>query len=436
MGGRTGVNPMNINCAIQSIRDGACDEKLRPLYPAYDVDPLKYKNRTISLLETYREKFGEAEDIHLFSAPGRVEVGGNHTDHQHGCVLAAAVDRDAIAVAALNGSDIINSHSVGYGDLSIDLSDLSIHEDEKDSTAALIRGTAAMFAKDGVPVRGFNVCITSEVPGGSGMSSSAAFEVLMGEIVNGLFAGGSYSPVTIALYGQQTERNYFGKPSGCMDQMASAVGGFVAIDFKDNKNPLIEAVSPKALGAQYKLFVVDSGSAHDDLTAEYAGIPAENKLVSDFFGKEVLREVDPNQFWANISEIRAKTGDRAVLRAIHFFEDNQRAQDEAAALKKEDIDGFLKLIRESGLSSFTHLQNVIISGHKEHQEVAYALAVCEHALNGEGAVRVHGGGFAGTVLAFVPTAKAEAFEAEVERCLFKGACRKLSIRPVGCAQVF
>lgn len=427
---------MNINSAIQSIRDGSYDEKLRLLYPAYDSEPGKYKNRLVSLLEAYREKFGESEDIHLFSAPGRVEVGGNHTDHQHGCVLAAAIDRDAIAVAALNGTNIIHSYSIGYGDLSIDLGDLSIHEDEKDTTAALIRGTAAMFAKDGIPIRGFNVCITSEVPGGSGMSSSAAFEVLMGEIVNGLFAGGSYSPVTIALYGQQTERNYFGKPSGCMDQMASAVGGFVAIDFKDNKHPLIEAVSSKELGAQYKLFVVDSGSAHDDLTAEYAGIPAENKLVSGFFGKEVLREVDPNQFWTNIREIRAKTGDRAVLRAIHFFEDNQRAQDEATALKKGDIAGFLKLIRESGLSSFTHLQNVIISGHKEHQEVAYALAVCDHALNGEGAVRVHGGGFAGTVLAFVPIAKAEAFEAEVERCLFKGACCKLSIRPAGCAQVF
>ena len=427
---------MNINSAIQSIRSGAFDETLRRLYPSYDSDPAKYQNRVVSLLETYREKFGETDDIHLFSAPGRVEVGGNHTDHQHGCVLAAAVDRDAIAAAALNGTNVIHSHSIGYGDLSIDLGDLSIHEDEKDSTAALIRGTAAIFSKDGVPVTGFNVCITSDVPGGSGMSSSAAFEVLMGEVINGLFANGSYSPVTIALYGQQTERNYFGKPSGCMDQMASAVGGFVAIDFKDNEHPVIEAVSADELGAKYKLFVVDSGSAHDDLTAEYAGIPNENKLVSAYFGKDVLREVDPEQFWANIKEIRAKAGDRAILRAIHFYEDHQRAQDEAAALKKGDIDGFLKLIRESGLSSFTHLQNVVISGHKEHQEVAYALAACEHALNGEGAVRVHGGGFAGTVLAFVPADKAEEFEAEVERCIFKGACRKLSIRPAGCAQVF
>ena len=285
-------------------------------------------------------------------------------------------------------------------------------------------------------MKGFDVCITSDVPGGSGISSSAAFEVLYGEVLNGLFCEGQHSPVTLAKIGQYAEQHYFGKPSGLMDQTASAVGGFVAIDFKDTSSPVIRPISTEELGRQYVIFVIDTGSAHADLSNVYAGIPTEMRKVAAYFGKEVLREVDEEAFWAAIGKVRKQTGDRAVLRAIHFFEENQRAVDEASALEQGKIDEFLRIAKESGFSSFIHLQNVIISGQKEHQDVAFALAVAEKALKGRGAFRVHGGGFAGTILAIVPVENSESFKQEVEAQLFPGACTLMSIRPVGCAQVF
>ncbi len=427
---------MNIDTAVQSISNGTYDEKLRLLYPSYDSDPQKYKDRICSLLNIYRETFPEPEDIHLFSAPGRIEVGGNHTDHQHGNVLAAAIDRDMIAAAALNGTDVIRVFSVGFGGLEISLDDLEPHEDEKETTASLVRGVTAEIKKAGYDVQGFNVCITSDVPGGSGISSSAAFEVLIGEVLNGLFCGNKETPVTLAKIGQIAEQQYFGKPSGLMDQTASAVGGFVAIDFKDTKNPVIRAVSSDQLRSKYAIFVIDTGSAHADLSNVYAGIPYEMRGVAAYFGKEVLREVDEDEFHAAIGKVRKTSGDRAVLRALHFYEENRRAAEQAAVLEKGDLDAFLELVKASGNSSFIHLQNVIISGQTEHQDVAYSLAVAEHALKGRGAVRVHGGGFAGTILAFVPNEDIERFKAEVEAQLFPGACTLMSIRPIGCAQVF
>jgi len=427
---------MNITDAVQSISRGDHDETLRKLYPSFDADPEKYKRRLCALLETYRECFSDPADIHLFSAPGRIEVGGNHTDHQHGNVLAASIDRDMIAAAALNGTNLIRLHSVGYGGLEISLDDLEPHEDEKETTASLVRGVAAGIRKAGFDVRGFDVCVTSDVPGGSGISSSAAFEVLIGAVLNGLFCGNQQSPVTLAKIGQFAEQHYFGKPSGLMDQTASAVGGFVAIDFKDTTAPVIRAISPEKLAKHYSIFVIDTGSAHADLSNVYAGIPTEMRRVAAFFGKEVLRDVDEQEFWASIGRARKKTGDRAILRAIHFFEENQRAVDQASALEAGDLDGFLELIKASANSSFIHLQNVIISGQKEQQAVAYSLAIAERALNGRGAVRVHGGGFAGTILAFVPVDMADSFRDEVEAQLFPGACTRMAIRPVGCAQVF
>ena len=427
---------MNINIAIQSIQSGTYDETLRRLYPSYDTDPQKYKDRLCSLLETYRSKFDEPDDIHLFSAPGRIEVGGNHTDHQHGNVLAAAIDRDMVAAAALNGTDRIRVFSIGFGGLEIELSDLEPHEDEKETTASLVRGVAAGIKKTGADVQGFDVCITSDVPGGSGISSSAAFEVLIGEVLNGLFCENRNTPVDLAKIGQFAERVYFGKPSGLMDQTASAVGGFVAIDFKDTNDPVIRAVSSEKLRSQYTIFVIDTGSAHADLSNVYAGIPYEMRRVAAFFGKEVLREVDEQEFRAAIGKVRKETGDRAVLRAIHFYEENERAAAQAAVLEAGDLDKFLELVKASGNSSFIHLQNVIISGQTDHQEVAYALAISENALKGRGAVRVHGGGFAGTILAFVPNDAIDEFKQEVEAQLFPSACTQMSIRPVGCAQVF
>ena len=427
---------MNITQAVEAVRQGTYDETLKKLYPRYDSDREKYQNRIFTLLSAYKEHFPEPQDIHLFSAPGRIEVGGNHTDHQHGCVLAAAIDRDMIAAAGLNGTDKINVFSVGYGGLEIDLNDLEPHADEHETTASLVRGVTAEIKKAGFAVQGFNVCIASDVPGGSGISSSAAFEVLYGEVLNGLFCGGQHSPVTLAKIGQYAEQHYFGKPSGLMDQTASAVGGFVAIDFKDTSAPVIRPISTEELGKQYSIFVIDTGSAHADLSNVYAGIPIEMRKVAAAFGKEVLREVDENEFWAEIGKVRKQTGDRAVLRAIHFFEENKRAVDEAEALEKNDIDGFLRIVKESGFSSYIHLQNVIISGQTEHQDVAYALAVAERALKGKGAFRVHGGGFAGTILSIVPVDMVESFKQDVEAQLFPGACTLMSIRPIGCAQVF
>lgn len=427
---------MNISNAIQSVQSGTYDETLRKLYPSYDMDPQKYKGRICTLLETYRSKFDDPKEVHLFSAPGRIEVGGNHTDHQHGNVLAAAIDRDMVAAAALNETDKIRVFSIGFGGLEIDLKDLDPHEDEKETTASLVRGVAAGIEKTGVDVQGFDVCITSDVPGGSGISSSAAFEVLVGEVMNGLFCENRNSPVNLAKIGQFAEQVYFGKPSGLMDQTASAVGGFVAIDFKDTNDPVIRAVSSEQLRSQYSIFVIDTGSAHADLSNVYAGIPNQMKRVAAFFGKEVLRDVDEKEFRAAIGKVRKETGDRAVLRAIHFYEENQRAVDQAAALEAGDLDKFLELVKASGNSSFIHLQNVIISGQTDHQEVAYALAISEYALNGRGAVRVHGGGFAGTILAFVPNDAVDQFKQEVEAQLFPGACTQMSIRPIGCAQVF
>ena len=427
---------MNIVQAVEAVRQGTYDEMLKKLYPRFDSDPEKYKSRICSLLNAYTEHFPEPLEIHLFSAPGRIEVGGNHTDHQRGNVLAASIDRDMIAAAALNGTDKIHVFSVGYGGLEIDLNDLEPHEDEHETTISLVRGVTAEIKKAGFDVKGFNVCITSDVPGGSGISSSAAFEVLFGEVLNGLFCGNQHSPVTLAKIGQYAEQHYFGKPSGLMDQTASAVGGFVAIDFKDTSAPVIRPISTEELGKRYVIYVIDTGSAHADLSNVYAGIPIEMRKVAACFGKEVLREVDENEFRASIGQVRKQTGDRAVLRAIHFFEENRRAVDEANALENNDIDGFLKIVKESGFSSFIHLQNVIISGQTEHQDVAYALAIAEHALKGKGAFRVHGGGFAGTILAIVPVDEMNSFKKEVEAQLFPGACTLMSIRPIGCAQVF
>ncbi len=426
---------MNIDQTLQTVRSGACDEVLRRLYPAYDNAQEKYRGRIGILLETYREHFDEPEDIHLFSAPGRIEVGGNHTDHQHGNVLAAAIDRDMIAAAALNGTGKIHVFSIGFGGLDIDLDDMEPHDDENETTISLVRGVTAEIKKAGYAVEGFDVCIASDVPGGSGISSSAAFEVLIGSVLNGLFCENRLSPVTLAKIGQYAEQHYFGKPSGLMDQTASAVGGFVAIDFKDTSSPAIRAISAEQLAQQYSIFVIDTGSAHADLSSVYAGIPIEMRKAAAFFGKEVLREVDENEFWDAIGDVRKETGDRAVLRAIHFFEENRRAVDQAAALESGDLDAFFKLVKASANSSFIHLQNVIISGQTVHQEVAYALAVAERALKGRGAVRVHGGGFAGTILAFVPRDDIAGFKQDVEARLFPGACTQMSIRPVGCAQI-
>ena len=367
-------------------------------------------------------------DIYHFSAPGRTEIGGNHTDHQHGCVLAAAVDMTTTAEVTLNGTNVIRVDSEGYRPVEIELSDLKIREEEKNTTAALIRGVAAAFAQRGYKLAGFDAKVKSTVLPGSGLSSSAAFEVLIGRILNGLFADNTVSAIEIAQIGQYAENVFYGKPSGLMDQMASSVGGLVFIDFNDPKMPVVEKVDYDFAHSGYTLCTIDAGADHADLTDEYAAIPAEMKQVAKFFGKEVLREVDEKEFYKEIAELRKETGDRAVLRAIHFFNENRRVQMQVRALKNDNFDAFLHYVNESGMASWTLLQNVIPAGYIEKQDMAFTIALCQQLLGGEGAVRVHGGGFAGTVLAFVPNEKFEQFKNAIDSAIGSGRTQKLHIR--------
>ena len=367
-------------------------------------------------------------DIYHFPAPGRTEIGGNHTDHQHGCVIAAAVDMTTTAEVTLNGTNVIRVDSEGYKPVKIDLNDLSVKESEKNTTAALIRGVAAAFAQRGYKLAGFDAKVKSTVLPGSGLSSSAAFEVLIGRILNGLFADNVISDIEIAQIGQYAENVYYGKPSGLMDQMASSVGGLVFIDFNDPKMPIVEKVDYDFAHSGYTLCTIDSGADHADLTDEYAAMPIEMKKVAKFFGKEVLREVDEQEFYAKIAEIRKETGDRAVLRAIHFFNENRRVQMQVRALKNDNFDAFLHYVNESGLASWTLLQNVLPLGAVQHQDMALTISLFQQLLDGHGAVRVHGGGFAGTVLAFVPNEKFEQFKNAIDSAIGSGRTQKLHIR--------
>ena len=368
---------------------------------------------------------------YFFSAPGRTEISGNHTDHQHGCVLAAAVNLVTVAEVTLNHSGLIRVQSEGYPALEVDLNDLSVHEEEKNTTAALIRGVAAAFSQRGAVLEGFDARVRSGVLPGSGLSSSAAFEVLIGTICNELFFDRKLSPVEIAQVGQYAENVYFGKPCGLMDQTASSVGGMVFIDFENPDSPVVERIDFDFAAAGHALCIIDSGADHADLTDEYAAIPGELKKVSAFFGKEVLRDIPEADFFAALPELRHRVQDRAILRAIHFYQENSRVQRQAQALRDGDFDAFLRLVSESGRSSWMYLQNITPAGATEHQDVAVALALCDTLLRGRGAFRVHGGGFAGTVQAFVPLEMLDSFKEGMERVLGEGKCHILSIRNEG-----
>ena len=367
----------------------------------------------------------------VFSAPGRTELSGNHTDHQHGCVLAAAVNLDTVATVGLNGDDCIRVLSEGYPLCLISLDDLEKKTEETGTTASLIRGIAARFTQLGCKVGGFDAYITSTVLPGSGLSSSAAFEVLIGTVINRLFFENRLTPVEIAQIGQWSENNYFGKPCGLMDQTASSVGNIIGIDFADPAKPVVERIDFDFSSCGYALCIIDSGADHADLTDEYAAITVELKKVCEIFGRQFLRDVDEDEFYSRILEVRRAAGDRAALRAIHVFEENKRVKRQIRALKDNDFDAFLSLVTESGRSSWQLLQNVIPAGHTAHQEMAFAQALAEKLLNGRGACRVHGGGFAGTVQAFVPNDTVDSFRSGIEAVLGKGSCHILSIRAEG-----
>ena len=374
--------------------------------------------------------FGGAPERY-FSAPGRTEIGGNHTDHQRGRVLAAAVNLDTVAAVRVNGTDTIRILSQGYPLCEVDVKELTPRADEINTTPALIRGVAARFAQLGCEVRGFDAYCESTVLPGSGLSSSAAYEVLIGTIVNHLFFEGKVSQAEVAQIGQYAENVFFGKPCGLMDQTASAVGNLVTIDFFDKEHPVIQPVNFDFSACGHALCIIDTRASHADLTDEYAAIPNEIKAVCAHFGKEVLSQIDEAEFYAAIPALRTSCGDRAVLRAVHFYQDNARVPQQVAALEAGDFAAFLKLVKESGHSSYMYLQNVIPAGYTQHQDVAIALALCEHYLQGKGAFRVHGGGFAGTVQAFVPFEILEDFRSGIDSVLGEGACHVLSIRPQG-----
>ena len=381
------------------------------------------------LINSFNETFGARDGVSVYSAPGRVELGGNHTDHQRGCVLAAGINLDMRAAAAKNGENIIRVKSEGYPLIEIDLSDLSVREEDKNTTSSLVRGIADAFSKREKALCGVDMYIVSDVLRGSGLSSSAAFEVLVGTALSDL-CGAGFNAVEIAEIGQYAERVHFGKPCGLMDQTASSVGGIVAIDFSHSPAK-IDKIECDIRAHGYDLVIIDAGADHADLTAEYASIPGEMKSVAKLFGKDVLAEVPESEFYSRIAEVRKSVGDRAVLRAVHFFAETRRAVLEAEALRAGNFEEFLRLVTESGNSSFKYLQNIYVSGSIRDQAMAYALAVCEKLLSGRGAVRIQGGGFGGTLEAFVPCDITESFCAGVDAMIGKDMYKVLTVRSDG-----
>ncbi len=414
------------------LAQGKYDDNLSYLYVCDFKKVAHYRKRLIQAVESFEKRFGANRSISIFSAPGRTEVGGNHTDHQRGRVLAASVNLDVIAVVAANDGNQIQIKSEGHPMDVLNAADLEVNKAEYNTSVALIRGIVSKFTQLGYKIGGFDAYTTSNVLSGSGLSSSAAFEVLVGTIVNCLYCGDKESALKIAQIGQYAENVYFGKPCGLMDEAASSVGGFVTIDFKDCEFPKVQQINFDLAKYGYALCIIDTKGNHADLTPDYAAIPSEMKSVAAFFGKEVLSEVDEEEFFTNLAKVREKTGDRPVLRAIHFFAENTRVLKEVAALKDNDFDEFKKQIIESGYSSYMYLQNVFSPSQVQAQGVSLTLALCQKFLGDKGgAYRVHGGGFAGTVQSFVPVSCLDEFVGKMEAVLGEGSCHTLSIRPVG-----
>ncbi len=390
----------------------------------------RYKTLMNEFAEVYK-----TDDVELFSSPGRTEIGGNHTDHQFGRVLAGAVDLDNIAVAAKNDSSIIRIKSEGYPEFQVDLSDLEIDEAQFYTSGSIVKGICARLKELGYEIGGFDACIEGRVPKGSGLSSSASFEVLIGAIISHLFNDGRLDPVENAIIGQWSENNYFGKPCGLMDQTACSVGGFITIDFEDPSKPIVKAVDFDFQKSGYTLVITDTGGNHADLNDEYASLPIEMKSVAKELGKEVLRQVSMEDIVKIAPSIREKVGDRAILRSFHFQRDNARVVEQVAALENNDFEGFLKMVIESGYSSYMYNQNIYPVTNVEEQGVSLALALSDMVLHGKGAWRVHGGGFAGTIQAFVPGNLVDTYVSTLEHVFGEGKCYKLFIRSQGSVKV-
>ena len=416
--------------AAARIASGAFDRKLMQYYGVSGDALIPYRSRIIRATERFHALFG-SRPVRIFSVSGRTELGGNHTDHQNGRVLAAGISADMIAVAAPSGSTEICIHSEGYPEEHISAAETDFVPAEEGTSAALIRGTSARFAQLGSPIQGFVAYICSDIPKGSGMSSSAAYEVLLGTICNDFFADASFSQAESAMIAQYAENVYFRKPCGLMDQMACALGGIVTIDFQDPAAPKWKRIHRDLSQTGYTLCIIDTGADHAGLTAEYAAVPAEMCAVAEMLGKRVLRDTDEYAFLNKLPELRHACGDRAVLRAMHFYSENSRVLKQTEALQTGRIEEYLSLVNESGRSSETLLQNISVSGKPEAQAPAVTLALCQKLLAGKGAYRIHGGGFAGTVQAYVPAGEAEVFRTEMNRMLGNDACHIIQIRACG-----
>ena len=425
---------MRIDEIKQKLAQGAGLPMFETLYGTKQEVLSAQQARYETAVEKFTELYPEREDISLFSAPGRTEIGGNHTDHQHGCVLAAAVQLDVIGVVSFHEDGVIRICSEGYRPFSVDLSDVSVQEGEK-GFVAIVRGVVSRFTALGAKVGGFDLYCISDVLSGSGISSSAAFETLIGTIIDTYYNNGKAGAVEIAKIGQYAENVYFGKKCGLMDQMASSVGGLVFIDFADTEAPVIEPFSFDFEQAGYCVCVTDTGGNHVNLTPDYVAVRSEMESVAAQFGKEYLRQVDETDFYRELPVLRKSCSDRALLRAVHFFGDNRRAREEAEALRAGNVELFLKLVQESGDSSEAFLQNLYSTSAPTEQAIPFGVMISKRILAGKGAVRVHGGGFAGTIQAFVPLSLTEDYVAEMERVFGKGACYVFRIRPVGGVEV-
>lgn len=424
----------SINDLIAYLDTAEAEARLLDIYEDASLIPAQ-KDRYKKALNSFRELYGD-KTVEIYSAPGRSEVGGNHTDHQRGRVLACSLNLDFIAVVHKTEEKEVSFKSEGFDMVKMDLSDTVLREEETGSTPALIRGVADGLAKEGYQTGGFEAYCTSEVLSGSGMSSSAGLEILIGTILSGLFNEGKADSVFLAQIGQYAENVYFGKPSGLMDQMACSVGGLVSIDFADPAKPIVHPVAVDFGAYEHSLCIVDTKGSHADLTPDYAAIPEEMKRVAAHYGKEVLREVDTAAFYKDLAVLRKECGDRAVLRAMHFFTDNELALKEAEVLEAGKFDEFLSLITASGNSSFCFLQNVFSSKQPQAQGLSLGLAVSEQVLGKRGACRVHGGGFAGTIQAFVPNDMVEDYRAALDALFGEGSCHVLKVRKYGGIKVF
>lgn len=425
---------MNVNELIAAINDGTYDENLKEVYVT-DKAVEEQKPRYVETLNDFGELFGYDREVNIMSAPGRTEVCGNHTDHNNGKVLAASINLDAIAVVSKNDDNIIRVKSKGHKMNVVDLDDLIPNEANFGSSTTLVQGVAATIKNLGYTVAGFDACTTSDVMGGSGLSSSAAFEVLLGSILSYMFNDGKISPVEIAKVAQYSENVFFGKPCGLLDQMASSVGTFVTIDFKSTKDPVIKKIDFDFSKSGHSLCIIDTHGNHSDLTDDYAAVRAEMESVAQALGKNVLREVSYEEFFAALPELTGRVNDRAILRAIHFFNENKRVEKAVECLENNDFEGFKQVIIDSGRSSFMLNQNVYTPKNPTEQKLSLALAISKELLDGKGAWRVHGGGFAGTIQAFVPNDMLDEYKKTIEGVFGEGSCHVLIIRPVGGTQV-